>query len=140
MQLMAGYEFKTISEDNLADVAAFLYQQQEITSREDWTQARPTGDSLRWMLGNPDLKPELPLGLILTTSEGKITGMILSVPRRYRLGGQRLLGLAAGDFFVDASARLQGFFMLRRFLGLGGVDFWYANSCNRQSGPLWAKC
>jgi hypothetical protein len=30
--------------------------------------------------------------------------------------------------------------MLRRFLGLTGADFWYANSCNRQSGPLWAKC
>ena len=30
--------------------------------------------------------------------------------------------------------------MLRRFLGLAGADFWYANSCNRQSGPLWAKC
>src|SRR5262249_2389282 len=80
------------------------------------------------------------LGETLRDPEGKIMGMILGVPRLYRLGAQRLLGLAAGNFFVDASARMQGFFMLRRFLATPGFDFLYANSCNRQSGPLWAKC
>ena len=34
---------------------------------------------------------------------------------------------------------MQGFLMLKRFLGTPGFDFVYANSCNRQSGPLWAK-
>jgi hypothetical protein len=58
----------------------------------------------------------------------------------YQLGSQRLLGRAGGNFYVDASARMQGFFMLRRFLGAPGFDFYYANSCNRQSAPLWAKC
>jgi hypothetical protein len=140
MLIMAGYVFKPITEDDLPQVAAFLRQQQEQTSREDQTQARPSGDDLRWMLANPDLREDLPLGLSLLSPEGKLAGMILSVPRLYRLGDRRLLGLAAGDFFVDSSARLQGFFMLRRFLGLAGADFWYANSCNRQSGPLWAKC
>lgn len=137
---MAGYTFKSITEDNLAEVAAFLFQQQEATSREDRTQARPAGDNLRWLLANPHQSPDLPLGLMLSTTEGKMAGMILSVPRLYWLGEERLLGLAAGDFFVDSSARLQGFFLLRRFLATGGVAFWYANSCNRQSGPLWAKC
>jgi hypothetical protein len=56
------------------------------------------------------------------------------------LGDRRLLGLAAGNFFVDATARVQGFFLLRRFLNMQDADFWYANSCNRQSGSLWAKC
>jgi hypothetical protein len=138
--VMAGYAFKPITEDDLPRVAAFLRQQQEQTSSEDQTQARPSGDDLRWMLANPDLRADLPLGLSLLSAEGKLAGMILSVPRLYRLGDRRLLGLAAGDFFVDSSARMQGFFMLRRFLGLAGADFWYANSCNRQSGPLWAKC
>jgi hypothetical protein len=137
---MAGYDFKPITAENLAEVAEFLHQQQEITSQDDWTQARPSGDDLRWMLGNPDLKPDVPLGMILANTDGCTAGMILSIPRLYRLGDQALLGLAAGDFFVDASARLQGFFLLRRFLATGGADFWYANSCNRQSGALWAKC
>jgi hypothetical protein len=137
---MARYEFKPIVEESLPEVAAFLFQQQELTSREDSTQARPAGDDLRWMLDNPHLRADLPHGLSLWSPDGKIVGMILAVPRLYRLADRRLLGLAAGDFFVDSSARLQGFFMLRRFLSLTGVDFWYANSCNRQSGPLWAKC
>jgi hypothetical protein len=137
---MAGYAFKPIVEEDLPDVAAFLFEQREITSRTDWTQARPVEDDLRWLLDNPHLRPELNHGETLRGPEGKIFGMILAVPRMYQLGDQRLLGLAAGNFYVDASVRLQGFFMLKRFLGTQGVEFCYANSCNRQSAPLWAKC
>jgi hypothetical protein len=54
---MAGHEFKPIVEDDLPEVAAFLSEQQEIASREDWTQARPSGDDLRWLLSNPHLRP-----------------------------------------------------------------------------------
>ena len=137
---MAGYEFKPIVEEDLPQVAAFLYEQQVITSREDWTQARPQGDDLQWMTCNPDYRPEMPFGETLRTRDGKIAGMILAVPRLYRLGDKTLVGLAAGDFFIDAAARMQGFFMLRRYFKLRHGDFWFANSCNRQSGPLWAKC
>jgi hypothetical protein len=137
---MPGNQFKPIVEDDLPEVAAFLKEQQEITSREDWTQARPSGDDLRWLLKNPHLSPKMALGETLRDSQGKILGMILALPRAYRLGDRRLLGLAAGNFFVDAAARMQGFFLLRRFLATQGADFWYANSCNRQSGPLWSKC
>jgi hypothetical protein len=137
---MAAYHFRLIEELDLPDVAAFLREQQEITSREDPTQARPSGDDLRWMLGNPHRREGIPLGETLRAEDGKIVGMIVAVPRLYRLGDKPLLGLAAGHFFVDAAARLQGFFILRRFMGMKGADFWYANSCNRQSGPVWAKC
>src|SRR5271166_5651364 len=137
---MAGYEFKPIGADDLPKVAAFLYAQQVVTSREDWTQARPQGDDLQWMTCNPDYLPEMPFGETLRAADGKIAGMILAVPRLYRLRDKTLVGLAAGDFFVDAAARMQGFFMLRRYFKLRHGDFWFANSCNRQSGPLWAKC
>ena len=137
---MAGYVFKPIVEADLPDVAAFLFEQREITSRTDWTQPLPCDDDLRWLLHNPHLRPDLNHGETLRSSEGKILGMILAVPRMYQLGEERLLGLAAGNFYVDASVRMQGFFMLRRFLGSQGVEFVYANSCNRQSAPLWAKC
>src|SRR5277367_6551951 len=120
---MAGYEFKPIVEEDLADVAAFLTRQQEITSRDDFTQPRPREDDLRWLLRNPHLRPGLNHGETLRGPEGTILGMILAVPRMYLLGDQRLLGLAGGNFYVDASVRLQGFFMLRRFLGTQGVEF-----------------
>jgi len=137
---MAGFEFKPILEPDLPEVAAFLYEQLEITSRDDWTQARPQVNDLQGYRMNPHRSPGLPMGETIRNPEGKILGMILAVPRMYRLGSQRLLGLAAGNFYVDSSARMQGFFLLRRFLGSHGVDFYYANSCNRQAGPLWAKC
>ena len=137
---MAGYTFKPIVEEDLPDVAVFLNLQQEITSRADWTQPRPRADDLRWLLRNPHLRTGLHHGETLRGPEGNVLGMILAVPRMYQLGDQRLLGLAAGNFYVDASVRVQGFFMLRRFLGTPGVEFCYANSCNRQSAPLWAKC
>ncbi len=137
---MASYAFKPIFEDDLPEVAAFLYEQQSATSREDWSQARPQGDDLQWMTCNPDHRPEMPFGETLRTADGKIAGMIIAVPRPYRLGDTTLVGLAAGDFYIDAAARMQGFFMLRRYFKLQHGDFWFANSCNRQSGPLWAKC
>ena len=137
---MAAFKFRPIVEQDLPDVAAFLYQQQEITSREDPTQARPSNDNLRWLLSNPHRNDGASLGDTIRDSDGKIFGMIVAVPRLYRLASERRLGLAAGHFFIDASARMQGFFMLRRFLANPAFDFVYANSCNGQSGPLWAKC
>jgi hypothetical protein len=137
---MAAFNFRPIVEQDLPDVAAFLYQQQEITSREDSTQARPSNDNLKWLVTNPHRSDGASLGDTIRDPEGKIFGMIVAVPRMYRLGAERRNGLAAGHFFIDASARMQGFFMLKRFLATGGFDFVYANSCNGQSGPLWAKC
>jgi hypothetical protein len=137
---MARYEFKLIFDEDLPQVARFLYEQQAINSREDSTQTRPQGDDLRWMLANPDRPSNAPLGDTLRGHDGQIVGMIIAVPRLYRLRDRRLIGLAAGDFYIDAAARVQGFFMLRRFFKMPHADFWFANSCNRQSGPLWAKC
>ncbi len=133
---MAGLTFKPIHPEDLPEVAAFLHEQQEIASRDDLTQAAPDNNDLTGFQKDPDLSPGMSMGETLRDSEGKIRGMILGIPRMYRLGSQRLLGRAAGNFYVDASARLQGFFMLRRFLGAPGFDFYYANSCNRQSASL----
>ena len=112
---MPAYNFRPITEPDLPDVAAFLYQQQDITSREDPTQATPSNDDLRWLLTNPHRREDLPLGDTLRDAEGRIFGMIVHVPRVYRLDSRRLLGACGGHWFVDSSAQMQGFFMLRRF-------------------------
>lgn len=52
-------------------------------------------------------------------------GMILVVPRAYRRADLRFPGLAANNV-----ARLQGFFMLRRFLKTPGYDLYHASSCD----------
>ena len=128
---MAAYHFRAIEEPDLPEVSTFLRDQQEITSRDDPTQAGPSGDDLRWLLNNPDRRKGIPLGETLRTEDGRLAGMILSLPRMYRIGEKPMLGLAAGNLYVDASARMQGFFLLRRFFAMKGADFWYANSCNR---------
>jgi hypothetical protein len=135
-----NFSFQAIRRGDLPEVAAYMLEQQEQAARDDPTHASASGDDMRWLLGNPDLRPDDPLGEVLRNPEGRIVGMILSVPRMYRLGERKLLGLAAGNFYVDRSARMQGFFLLRRFLKTPGYDFYYANSCNSQSGSLWVKC
>ncbi|MEE8585302.1 MAG: hypothetical protein V3T83_10670, partial [Acidobacteriota bacterium] len=60
-------------------------------------------------------------------------------PARFCLGDRKLTGLGSGSFFVEREARLAAFFAFRRYLGLPGFDFWFANTCNQNSSPLWAK-
>src|SRR6516165_2155178 len=92
------------------------------------------------MLRNPDRLDGAALEDSLRGPDGQMAGMIIAVPRLYLLGDRKLIGLAAGHFYIESAARMQGFFMLRRFFKLPNVDFYFANSCNRQSAPLWAKC
>jgi hypothetical protein len=147
---MAGFQIQPLLEKDLAEVSAFLNR--SMTAMIAATRVSPlarekTGespsdawqDNLLWLVDNPARRPEIPLGMILRSPEGSVAGMILTIPWFYRLKDQRLLGLAAGSFFVDSVARLQGFFLFRRYLGIPGVDFWYASSCNQQSAAIWSK-
>jgi hypothetical protein len=95
---------------------------------------------LRWRLGeNTARPPELELGHCLRAADGRIGGVNLVFPGWFRVGNRRLLGLGSCSFFVEASARLQGFFLFRRFLQTPGVDFYFATTCNEASGALWRK-
>ena len=58
----------------------------------------------------------------------------------YRLGDRRLLGLVRGNLHVAPTARMQGFFLLRRYMNNPKADFCFATSCNVNSAPLWVKC
>ena len=122
------------------DVAAFLNLQQEVTARDDPTQARPQGANLRWLLDNPHLGQGRVLGETIRTSDGKILGMISRCPGSI---GSVTIGSLAWRRETSMSMRRLGcrvFSCSGAFWVPQGVDFWYANSCNRQSGDLWAKC
>ena len=129
---MAAFNFRSIAEQDLPEVAAFLHQQQEITSRDDPTLPGPNNDNLRWLLSILTARAESLLGDTLRDAEGKILGMIIGVPR---IVPPRIASVVSAwqgaTSYIDASARMQGFFMLRRFLATKGFDFVYANSCNR---------
>jgi hypothetical protein len=145
---MAAFRTFPILESDLSEVSTFLGRSMnamvaatrvDAIAGEQAARSSTWQDDLLWLVDNPARREDILLGEILRSEDGTLAGMILTIPWVYRLGDRRLLGLAAGNFFVDAEARMQGFFLFRRYLAARGVDFWYASSCNQQSGLLWAK-
>ena len=50
---------------------------------------------------------------------------------------QRLLGLCSGAFFVEPEARTLGIYLFKRYLASPGYSFFFATTCNKNSGPVW---
>jgi hypothetical protein len=97
-------------------------------------------DILRWrLLENPDRRADIDLGLVVRSEAGNLAGVVLTFQNMFVFGGQRLLGLGMGSFYVDPRARTRGFFMFRRFLKTTGVDFFFATTCNAISAQLWSR-
>jgi hypothetical protein len=148
---MAIYQTRPITENDLPEVGAFLKRSMEAmhgprssTNYDapfDKAGARPE-NSFRWLLGerNPARPEDLPSGEIIRHGDGPVLGMVTYHPQVFRLGERRLLGLGAGNFFVDPSARMQGYLLFRRYLKTPQADFCFSTTCNAASGALWLKC
>jgi hypothetical protein len=146
-----AYEIRPLTELDLAEVSAFLDRSMvALFGRQgppgEEAPSHPVdvapGTVHRWLLdeGNPARSEGIPPAEIIRSGTGAVVGMITYHAQVYRLGDRRLLGLGAGNFHVDPSARMQGFFLLRRYLNNPKADFCFATSCNANSGPLWVKC
>jgi hypothetical protein len=70
---------------------------------------------------------------------GTPVGMILVYPWLLRYQGVRLNGASAGTLFVQTEAKMQGFYLFRRFLAMKGVQIFFSNTCNAVAGALWAR-
>jgi hypothetical protein len=148
---MAGYMMRPIEEKDLSEVWAFRTKSMQLLlgtpgAADDGDHPSTGLDSAgwdpRWLLGegNPARTDGIPPGEIIRDGNGAVMGMITYHPQYFRLGDKRVLGLGAGNFHVDPSARLQGFFLFKRYLNHPRADFCFATSCNDNSGALWAKC
>jgi hypothetical protein len=136
------FEIASIRENDLPDVAAFLATSE--AAREAKSDAADRSIEsilrrLRWRLLENPARFSDDLGQCLHSATGPIVGVNLSIPCWFRLGEQRLRGLCGGSFFVEAPARMQGFFLFRRFLKTAGADFVFATTCNATAGALWQK-
>lgn len=139
----AVFSIREVHQEDLPTLADFLAQRvNEEAPDEVLAQTDRSGSGfmsrLRWrLLQNPARSAYPGLGECIRAQDGRILGVHLQHPAWFFLGERRLLGLCSGDFFVAPAARMQGFFLFRRFLNARGVDFFYASSCNLRSSRLW---
>ena len=142
---MATFRIDPVHEADLPAIADFL--ETAARMRPDASELELADTSapavlrrLRWrLLQNPARRDDLELGQVVRDDSGRVQGVHLLFPSHYRHGARRLLGVCSGYFFVAPEARMQGFFMFRRTLGLKGIDLLFATTCNANSAALWAK-
>jgi hypothetical protein len=148
---MAAYEIRPFDQESVPEIARFLFRSLETLERSRGTsgddaqlpvQGLKTTHDHRWLLdeGNPARSDGIVAGEILRNGQGAVVGMLCYRPRLFRIGERQLLGLGASNFFVDPSARMQGFTLFRRYLNTDKADFCFSTTCNANSGPLWSKC
>ena len=148
---MAGYVIQGIDEANLPEVSQFLIRTFESPESSTGSlqgdggpRVGPVGSAgdYRWLLdeGNPARDEGIPCGEIIRNDQGLVVGMLCYVPMFFRFEDRRLLGLGGHNFYVDSSARMQGFILFRRYLNHPRADFCFSTTCNAISGPLWIKC
>lgn len=144
---MSGTRISPLTEDDVPAVTQFIWRSVDRLVQADGFPPRGSApheleEERRFQArisGYPYFIDGLPRGWVLRDRSEALVGALLAFAWRFRLGEHRLLGLAAGPFFVDPDVRLQGFFMLRQLLNTQSVDLFYANTCNATAGALWTK-
>jgi hypothetical protein len=63
----------------------------------------------------------------------------LNFPNAFVAGDRRLVGLCSGSFYVESQLRTAGFFLFKRYLDSAGYSFYFATTCNANSGIIWEK-
>jgi hypothetical protein len=141
---MERFEVHTVLSSTLPDVAGFLYRWRGIEAEGSSVQqpvlenALSIERRLRWLLlENPVATEDSPIGYCLRDRWGVIRGLNLSFPAAFLSADQRLLGLCAGSFFVEAPARSMGFYLFKKYLASPGYSFFFATTCNANSAKLW---
>lgn len=143
---MERFEIHPVLGSSLPEVANFLHRwhadsdrglSSKRTNRED---TETIAGRLRWLLvENPLATADSEHGFSVRNGSGAIVGLILSFPGAFLAADRRVLGLCSGSFFVQPQARMQGFYVFKRYLNFPGYDFFFGTTCNANSGALWKK-
>src|SRR5258708_21651900 len=141
---MERFEIHPVLSSALSDVASFLGRWQDNENESSSAQQLFREDSLsierrlRWLLiENPVVTDGAPHGYCIRDHSGLIRGLTLSFPAAFLVSEQRVLGLCSGSFFVEPQARTLGYYLFRKYLRSPGYSFFFATTCNDNSGPLW---
>lgn len=138
------FELQPVLRSALPDVAAFLHRWRSSEAELSPAQKAETLGSierrLRWLLiDNPVAKTDSAFGYCLRDGAGVIRGLNLAFPVAFLSGGKPLLGLCSGSFFVEPPARSLGFYLFKKYLSTPGYSFYFASTCNANSGELWRR-
>jgi hypothetical protein len=143
---MERFEIQPVLGSSLAEVAKFIHnwhgeRDRDLSiERTDRQDAETIEGHLRWLLiENPLAAADSQHGFSVCNGSGAMVGLILSFPGAFLAADQRLLGLCSGSFFVQPRARMQGFYLFKRYLSSFGYDFFFGTTCNANSGALWKK-
>jgi hypothetical protein len=143
---MEKFDIRPILSSEIPDVAGFLYRWHADRVQDPLNQ-RPIQDPLlstelhlRWLLlQNPYGILTSGHGFCVRNSSGVIMGLILTFPGMFLAADLRIAALCSGSFFVHPSARIQGFYLFKRYLHSPDYRFFYGTTCNPNSGALWEK-
>jgi len=145
---MEHFEIQPVLSSALPDVASFLSRwrdnenENESSSAQQLFREDPLSIErrLRWLLlDNPVVTDDAPRGYCIRDHSGIVRGLTLSFPAAFLASDQRLLGLCSGSFFVEPQARTLGYYLFRKYLSSPGYSFFFATTCNANSGALWRK-
>jgi hypothetical protein len=141
---MESFEIQPVLDSALSDVARFLHSWPGDDDRGSAVERPVSDDSLRiekrlrWLLvENPFTSAASQYGFCIRNASGGIMGLLLAFPGEFRVADQRLLALCSGSFFVKPQARTQGLYLFKRYLNSPGYSFFFATTCNANSGALW---
>jgi hypothetical protein len=119
------------------------------TSEPDLTElarffAAQTADSperiherLRWQMGNPSRRQDVPFAWCVRTADGKLGGAMLCMPHRLIRGVHNCTALMSHGFYVDLSLRGAGMGIFLQYRALSEQYVLYTTTANAQAGRLW---
>jgi hypothetical protein len=143
---MERFAIQAVSDRTIGEAADFLYRWHTDTHSNSSAQGtiRQDGERLKkhlcWLLLENPLAASSPQhGFCVRGSSGMVVGLMLCFPNAFLLEDRRLVGLCSGSFFVEQSARMQGFYLFKKYLNDSSSEFCFGTTCNAISGALWKK-
>jgi hypothetical protein len=143
---MDKFEIQPVSDSTITEAANFLYSWQAATNLTSSVPGTIRQDCesiekrLHWLfIENPLTANASQHGFCVRNASSVVVGIILCFANAFLVEDRRLLGLCSGSFFVERSARMQGFYLFRKYLSDTSCDFYFGTTCNDSSGALWKK-
>jgi hypothetical protein len=134
-----SFDVRPILAADLRQLAEFLYRWRANRGEDVAHASIKSGIErrLRWLLQENPSGFGASHGYCVRDTSGAIRGADVAFPWPFIANGMRLTGYCSGAFFVEPAARTLGTFLIKNYLKTDGFPFFFATTCNSQSGAIW---